>query len=125
LATFSRLGAAPWAHRAETELSAIGVRARLRASSVAERLTAQELQVAVVVAEGVTNAEAAAQLFLSPKTIEFHLSNVYRKLEVRSRTALARKLLTGLPDEALSGDATAGETTPAPDAVDPAAEAAR
>jgi len=55
-------------------------------------LTPQELQVATLVAGGATNREAAAALFLSAKTIEFHLSHVYEKLGIRSRTELARVL---------------------------------
>jgi DNA-binding CsgD family transcriptional regulator len=55
-------------------------------------LTPQELQVAVRVAGGASNAEAAAALFLSKKTIEFHLGNIYRKLGLRSRAQLARAL---------------------------------
>jgi DNA-binding NarL/FixJ family response regulator len=54
-----------------------------------DQLTAHELQVALVVANGATNREAAAALFLSPKTIEFHLAHIYRKLGVRTRTELA------------------------------------
>ena len=54
-----------------------------------ERLTPQELQIARCVARGATNKEAAADLFLSPKTIETHLTRVYRKLGVRSRSELA------------------------------------
>jgi DNA-binding CsgD family transcriptional regulator len=57
-----------------------------------ESLTPQELQTALTVAAGATNREAAAALFLSEKTIEMHLSRVYRKLGVRSRTELARLL---------------------------------
>ena len=57
-----------------------------------DELTPQELQVALVVAEGVTNREAAARLFLSPKTIEVHLSSAYRKLGVRTRTELSRRM---------------------------------
>jgi DNA-binding CsgD family transcriptional regulator len=92
LATFERLGAAPWAERARRELAASGERARRRAPDTRDELTAQELQVALVVAEGATNREAAARLFVSPKTIETHLSRIYRKLGVRSRTELARRL---------------------------------
>jgi DNA-binding CsgD family transcriptional regulator len=70
-----------------------------------EQLTPQELQVALEVARGSTNREAAASLFLSPKTIEFHLGKVYRKLGVRSRRELL-KTLERL--EAEGADVTAG-----------------
>ena len=55
----------------------------------------QELQVALKVAEGATNREVAAALFLSPKTVESHLSHVYSKLDLRSRTELARLFAQG------------------------------
>ena len=55
-------------------------------------LTPQELQVALALAEGRTTREAAAKLYLSPKTIEYHLRNVYDKLEIRSREELASVL---------------------------------
>ena len=87
---FESLGAAPWASRAEAELSATGETLQRNATPV--RLTPQERQVACVVASGATNREAAAELFVSSKTIEFHLGNVYRKLGVRSRTELANAL---------------------------------
>ena len=89
---FERAGAHPWAERARSELRASGARLRTREPSIRDELTTQELQVALVVAEGVTNREAAARLFLSPKTIELHLSRAYRKLGVRTRTELARTL---------------------------------
>ena len=54
-----------------------------------DRLSPQELQVALLVADGATNREVAAALFVTTKTVEFHLRNVYRKLEIRSRTELA------------------------------------
>ncbi len=101
LETFEGLGAAPWAERARSELRASGERARKRDPSAAENLTAQELQVALVVVGGATNREAAARLFLSPKTIEFHLSNAYRKLGVRSRAQLTRLLSTERAIQAL------------------------
>ena len=85
---FERLGAKLFANRAEEELRPVGG-GRARAQSTADGLTAQETKVALAVAEGLTNAQAAAQLFLSPKTIEFHLSSVYRKLGIRSRNQLA------------------------------------
>jgi DNA-binding NarL/FixJ family response regulator len=90
LSTFERLGAHPWTERARRELAATGLRARRRVPETRNELTAQELQVAILVADGATNREAAAQLYVSPKTIETHLSHIYRTLGVRSRTELAR-----------------------------------
>jgi DNA-binding CsgD family transcriptional regulator len=89
LQTLDRLGATPWAERAAAELRATGETLHRRDPTAAEKLTAQELQIAMVVARGATNREAGAALFLSPKTIEVHLTRVYRKLGVRSRTELA------------------------------------
>lgn len=89
LETFDALGAEPWAERARAELHASGETARRRSTPV-DALTAQELAVARLVAGGASNREAAATLFVSPKTIEFHLGHVYRKLGVRSRTELVR-----------------------------------
>ena len=90
LEMFERLGAVTWADRARTELHATGETLRRRHDIGLEQLTPQELQVALLVAEGATNREVGAALFLSPKTIERHLSHTYRKLNVRSRTELAR-----------------------------------
>jgi ATP/maltotriose-dependent transcriptional regulator MalT len=90
LHAFERLGADPWANRARAELAATGERSRKRDVAVSRQLTPQELQIALVVAGGSTNREAAAQLFLSPKTVEAHLSSLYAKLGVRSRSELAR-----------------------------------
>ena len=89
--TFARLGAEAWAERARNELRASGRTLRARDES-GEDLTPAELQVALRVAEGLTNREVAAALFLSPKTVEHHLSAVYRKLGIRSRTQLARHI---------------------------------
>ena len=89
-AFFEGLGAKLWAERARVELRASGRTARKRDPSTTADLTPQELQIARFVAEGLTNREVAAQLFLSPRTIDFHLRNVYRKLDISSRTALAR-----------------------------------
>ena len=91
LAVFERLGAEPWAARARSELRATGVTARPRHPGQ-QQLTPQELRVALVVADGATNAEAAARLFLSAKTVEYHLSGAYRKLGIRSRGKLVRAL---------------------------------
>jgi DNA-binding CsgD family transcriptional regulator len=62
-----------------------------------EELTPQELQVALQVADGKTNKEAGAALFLSPKTVEFHLARVYRKLDLSSRAELIRRFAAGEP----------------------------
>ena len=90
LAAFERLGAEPWAERARTELRASGETARKRDPSTLAQLTPQELQVARYVAEGLSNKEVAAKLFLSPRTIDAHLRNVFAKLGLTSRTQLAR-----------------------------------
>jgi DNA-binding CsgD family transcriptional regulator len=92
LATFENLGAEPWAEQARAELRATGERVRKREESTAARLTAQEHQVAVLVADGGTNREVGARMMLSPRTIEFHLRNIYAKLGVRSRTELAKRV---------------------------------
>lgn len=89
LQTFEQLGAAPWVDRARAELRASGETARRRSAPV-DTLTPQELAVARLVSDGLKNREAAASLFISEKTVEFHLANVYRKLGIRSRVALAR-----------------------------------
>ncbi len=90
LTAFEQLGAEPWARRARSELRASGERVRRQDTGASERLTPQELQIALQVAEGKTNREVGTALFLSPKTIEFHLSRAYRKLGIRSRAELIR-----------------------------------
>jgi DNA-binding CsgD family transcriptional regulator len=86
---FEMLGATSFAARAADELRAVGGGSRTPAATKsAARLTPQETRIAIVVASGATNAEAAARLFLSQKTIEYHLSSVYRKLGIRSRSQL-------------------------------------
>ncbi len=97
LATFEELGARPWARQAREEIAAAGSGLRRRATRAADELSPRELQVAAAVAEGLTNREAAARLFLSEKTIERHLGSVYRKLGLRSRTELARRFAQGKP----------------------------
>jgi DNA-binding CsgD family transcriptional regulator len=87
---FEHLGAQPWAERARTELRASGETARKRDPSTIDQLTPQERQIARLVAEGLSNKEVAAQLFLSPRTIDYHLRNVFAKLGITSRTQLAR-----------------------------------
>ncbi len=85
-AAFVELAAAPWVRQVDVEL---GAGAQTGAGH--DALTTQERQVAEVVAAGASNKEAAAQLYLSPKTIEAHLSRIYRKLGVTSRTQLAAR----------------------------------
>ncbi|MEA2425969.1 MAG: hypothetical protein QOH13_2379, partial [Thermoleophilaceae bacterium] len=88
-ATFDRLGALRWADLAAGELAASGETARRRDPSTLDELTPQELQIALLLADGKTTREAAAAVFLSPKTIEYHLGHVYRKLGVHTRADLA------------------------------------
>jgi DNA-binding CsgD family transcriptional regulator len=90
LERFEALGAHLWAQRAHTELRATGQTAGKRDPSTLDQLTAQEVQIAQLVAQGHTNRDVAGRLFLSPRTIDFHLRNVFRKLEITSRTELAR-----------------------------------
>jgi DNA-binding CsgD family transcriptional regulator len=90
LETFDRVGATPWSERVGAELRASGETLRRRESHEAEELTPQELQIALQVAEGKSNKEVGAALFLSHKTIEFHLSRIYRKLDIHSRAELIR-----------------------------------
>jgi DNA-binding CsgD family transcriptional regulator len=92
LEVFEWLGALPWSERARHQLRASGVGRRRTGILLDASLTEQELRVARLAAEGSTNREIAASLFISTKTVEFHLGNVYRKLAVRGRIELARRL---------------------------------
>jgi DNA-binding CsgD family transcriptional regulator len=95
LEEFRSLGAVPFAERAEAELRASGETARKRDPSTLDELTPQELQIATLVAQGLTNREVAAQLFLSPRTIDYHLHKVFSKLGIASRTELVRDGVPG------------------------------
>jgi DNA-binding CsgD family transcriptional regulator len=90
LDAFETLGAEPWAERARIELRACGLTARERDPPRLQNLTPQEVQVARFVGRGLSTREVAAQLFLSPRTIDFHLRNVFSKLGISSRSELAR-----------------------------------
>jgi DNA-binding CsgD family transcriptional regulator len=95
-AAFAAVDALPWAERAAAELRAAGEPVGRRDPDREASLTAQELQIAHLVADGLTNKEIAARLYLSPKTIEYHLGNTYRKLDVHSRAELGR--IIGAPE---------------------------
>ncbi|MGY1682339.1 AAA family ATPase [Geodermatophilus sp. SYSU D01176] len=82
---FESTGAVPWAERARSELRACGETTHRRDPAAPQRLTPQELQVARFVATGLPTRAVAAQLFLSPRTVDFHLRNVFTKLGISSR----------------------------------------
>ena len=92
---FAGMDLVHWVQQAETELRATGQTARPRHPLPEEPLTAQETRVAVTAARGLSNREIAAALFLSPKTVEHHLSSVYRKRGLRSRVQLANAFRVG------------------------------
>ena len=94
---FAAMGAGAFAERARVELLATGERARQRTAEAAEELTPQEAQIARLVAEGDSNRDIAAQLFLSPSTVDYHLRKVFRKTNVASRTQLARAMTVREP----------------------------
>lgn len=96
---FTRAGAMTWAERAHKELAATGPPAAPAPGEDAETvdldvLTPQEREVCQQVAEGARNREIAAALYISPRTVEYHLGNAYRKLDVRSRTELTAAILS-------------------------------
>lgn len=93
------MGMTAFARRAATELGAAGERAELGEVRADAGLTAQEERISRLVAGGATNAEIAARLFISTRTVEYHLRNVFRKVGVRSRTQLAARLLQDSPDD--------------------------
>ena len=92
LEEFERLGARPWAEETAGELEATGERARRSGDEYSTHLTTQELRIAQMLAGGATTKEAAAALFLSPKTVEYHLRHVYQKLGIASRSELKAKV---------------------------------
>lgn len=95
LVTFERLGAVPWADRAAAELEATGETALRRGAGVIAALTPQERQIATLLSQGRTSREAAVALFLSPKTVEYHLRHVYIKLGIHSREDLVKAMAEG------------------------------
>jgi DNA-binding CsgD family transcriptional regulator len=93
LEMFDAMGLRCFAGRAHLELGATGEHARKREVGTPEELTPQEAQIAALVSRGEANREIAAQLFVSPSTVEYHLRKVFRKLGVTSRTQLAYRLI--------------------------------
>jgi DNA-binding CsgD family transcriptional regulator len=97
--TFERLDAGPWADRARAELAATGETRRRGEPNTIDELTPQELQIALLLTAGKTTRETATALFLSPKTVEYHLGHVYQKLGVHSRDRLGEMLAMQAPEE--------------------------
>jgi DNA-binding CsgD family transcriptional regulator len=94
---FTRFGAEAFAERARRELLATGETARRRAAETHAVLTPQEAQIAQLAADRQSNPEIAAQLFISPRTVEYHLRKVFTKLEITSRKELQSALLNRSP----------------------------
>jgi DNA-binding CsgD family transcriptional regulator len=90
--TFTSMGAEAFAARAGRELLATGETARKRTVETRDELTAQETQIATYARDGLSNAEIGARLFISPRTVEYHLHKVFTKLEITSREHLDRVL---------------------------------
>jgi DNA-binding CsgD family transcriptional regulator len=92
---FSDMGAEGFAERARRELAATGERARKRSVETRDELTPQEAQIARLAADGLSNAEIGAQLFISYRTVEWHLKKVFAKLDIKSRKQISKALSAG------------------------------
>ena len=88
------MGINAFAERARQELLATGATVRKRSMSSVDELTPQEAQIARLAAEGRTNPEIGGQLFISPRTVEWHLRKVFTKLDISSRRELHEPMLT-------------------------------
>jgi DNA-binding CsgD family transcriptional regulator len=89
---FDSMGAAAFADRARRELQATGETVRARGPDARAQLTAQELQIAQLARDGLSNPEIAARLFISPRTVQYHLRKVFAKLDISSRNQLESAL---------------------------------
>lgn len=99
LEAFERLGAQPWADLAASELEATGERARRSGAGYLDVLTSQEIRIAQLLGAGKTTKQTAAALFLSPKTVEYHLRHIYQKLGIQSRSELSKALRARTADQ--------------------------
>jgi len=97
------MGADGFADQARHELAATGETARRRSVDTLLELTAQEAHIARLAAEGRTNPEIAAQLYVSPRTVEWHMSKIFTKLGVSSRRRLGQALRTSPPQRPPDG----------------------
>jgi DNA-binding CsgD family transcriptional regulator len=107
LTVFESIGAEPWAERARSELRASGegVARRLDGGALDE-LTPQEREIALLVSSGATNREVASQLFLSVRTVEYHLHKIYTRLGISSRAALAGAISASAADPSAHAPST-------------------
>ena len=89
------MGLVAFAERARRELLATGATVRKRIVETRDELTPQETQIARLARDGLSNPEIGARLFISPRTVKYHLQKVFTKLDINSRTQLARTLPRG------------------------------
>ena len=101
---FAAIGMEAFAARARNELQASGEKVRKRTVETRDDLTAQEWQIARLARDGLSNPEIGARLFLSPRTVEWHLRNVFNKLDIRSRRELLTDTVVGDGGDVGGGD---------------------
>jgi len=105
---FATIGMEAFAERARTELQGTGEHVRARAPEARDDLTAQERQIAELARDGLSNPEIGARLFLSPRTVEWHLRHVYTKLGIKSRRELATLLPSSSSETVLARSRASG-----------------
>ena len=99
---FATIGMEAFAERAQVELLATGERVRTRTPEARDELTPQERQIARLARDGLSNPEIGARLFLSPRTVEWHLRSVFAKLGIHSRHELANALPVSASESVLA-----------------------